>query len=77
MTTISNNIRGTIVSLFTIAVCTVGLPAISMAKSDLPVEQAVLTAAPLVPPPITRNYPAKVVVNLETIERVGRLSDGV
>ncbi|MFT5220222.1 MAG: nitrite reductase (NO-forming) [Gammaproteobacteria bacterium] len=53
------------------------LPAISSAATDLPVEKAVLTAAPMVPPPITRNYPAKVVINLETVEKVGRLSDGV
>ena len=48
-----------------------------MANDDLPIVQAVLTAAPQVPPPITRKSAAKVVVNLETIEKVGRLSDGV
>jgi nitrite reductase (NO-forming) len=47
------------------------------AATNLPEEQATLTTAPLVPPPITRDYPAKVVVNLETIEKVGRLADGV
>ena len=47
------------------------------AIENLPVENAILTAAPQVPPPITRDHPAKVVVHLETIERVGRLSDGV
>ncbi len=40
-------------------------------------EDAVLTSAPLVPPPIKRDHPTKVVVNLETREVVGRLADGV
>ena len=48
-----------------------------MAESKLPVENAVLTAAPQVPPPITRDHAVKMVVNLETIEKVGMLSDGV
>ncbi len=77
MTTIKKNIRGTIASGFTIAICTVVLPTISTANPELPVEQAILTAAPLVPPPITRDFPARVIVNLETIEKIGRLSDGV
>jgi nitrite reductase (NO-forming) len=50
------------------------LPAAVLA---LPVEQAILTAPPLVPPPIKRNYAARVVVNLEVREVVGRLADGV
>lgn len=40
-------------------------------------EVAVLTDAPEVPPPITRKYATKVVVNLETKEVVMRLADGV
>ena len=47
------------------------------AADELPVETAVLTHAPQVPPAITRDHPAKVVVNLDTIEVVGQLSDGV
>jgi nitrite reductase (NO-forming) len=43
----------------------------------LPVIQAVLTHAPNVPPPITRNYAAKVVINVETQEKVMRIADGV
>lgn len=45
--------------------------------ADLPVEKAVLTDAPLVPPPITRNHPALVQMDLEIIEKVGKLADGV
>ena len=40
-------------------------------------EEAVLTSAPNVPPPITRRHPTKVIVNLETQEVVSRLADGV
>lgn len=40
-------------------------------------ETAVLTTAPNVPPPIKRTKPATVVVNLETKEFVGTISDGV
>jgi len=39
--------------------------------------QAVLTSPPFVPPPIKRNYPAKVVVNLEVIEKEMPISEGV
>lgn len=40
-------------------------------------EVAVLTDAPLVPPPITRTAPTKVIVHLEVREVVQRLADGV
>jgi nitrite reductase (NO-forming) len=40
-------------------------------------EEAVLTAPPHVPPPITRNHPTKVIVKLEVHEVVRRLADGV
>jgi nitrite reductase (NO-forming) len=40
-------------------------------------ETAVLTAAPNVPPPITRRHATRVIVELETIEKVMRLADGV
>ena len=43
----------------------------------LPVEQAILTSPPHVPPPIKRTYSARVVVNLEVREIVGKLADGV
>lgn len=45
--------------------------------ADLPVEIAVLTEAPHVPPPIARKHAAKVIVNLEVREVVKRLADGV
>lgn len=40
-------------------------------------ERAVLTVAPNVPAPITRDYATKVIVELETIEKTMRLADGV
>ena len=40
-------------------------------------EEAVLTSAPQVPPPILRNHPTKVVVHLEVKEVVKTLSSGV
>lgn len=45
--------------------------------ASLPTEQAVLTAAPMVPAPITRDHPARVVVDLEVREIVKELADGV
>jgi len=40
-------------------------------------ENAVLTQAPLVPPPITRKFSTRVVVHLEVREVVKTLADGV
>jgi nitrite reductase (NO-forming) len=40
-------------------------------------EQATLTSAPLVPPPITRSHPTRVIVHLEVREVVRQLADGV
>ena len=47
------------------------------ARADLPVEKAILTDAPAVPPVITRTAPAKVVVELEVKEVVGEIAEGV
>ena len=58
----------------TAAVATPGGPSLA---ADLPVEFAVLTAPPNVPPPIGRRHPAKVIVNLEVREVTKRLADGV
>jgi nitrite reductase (NO-forming) len=40
-------------------------------------EQAVLTSPPHVPPPITRNHPTKLIVDLEVREQVMEIADGV
>ncbi|MFO7447331.1 MAG: copper-containing nitrite reductase [Ignavibacteriaceae bacterium] len=40
-------------------------------------EFARLTHAPFVPPAVARDYPTKVIVNLETTEEIKRLADGV
>ncbi|MBI3885420.1 MAG: nitrite reductase, copper-containing [Opitutae bacterium] len=47
------------------------------AAAAMPVEQAILTAPPFVPPPIKRKFAARVVVNLEVREVVQKLADGV
>lgn len=44
--------------------------------ANLPTEKAVLTAPPMVPPVITRKKPAKVVVELEVIEKTMKIADG-
>ncbi len=49
----------------------------TIVESNLPVIEAVLTHAPNVPPPITRDHAAKVIVNMETVEKVMRMADGV
>ncbi|WP_424276105.1 copper-containing nitrite reductase [Cricetibacter osteomyelitidis] len=43
----------------------------------LPVIEAELTVAPHVPAPITRNYPARVLVNLEVQEKIMPITEGV
>ena len=57
----------------------IGLATVALAAdSDISgVENAVLTQAPNVPPPITRNYSTKVIVNLEVREVTKNLADGV
>jgi nitrite reductase (NO-forming) len=45
--------------------------------ASLAVEKAILTAPPMVPPPITRKTPAKVIVDLEVQEFIGTMADGV
>ncbi|MCC6846963.1 MAG: nitrite reductase, copper-containing [Deltaproteobacteria bacterium] len=53
------------------------LATVAGAENTLPVEKAVLTSPPNVPPPIKRTTPAKVVVELEVVEHVGPIADGV
>ncbi len=40
-------------------------------------EVAILTDPPMVPPPIDRNHPTKVIVKLEVVEKVMKMADGV
>ena len=49
----------------------------NVAFAELPVEKAILTDAPHVPPPITRTTPAKVIAELEVVEVQSELADGV
>ncbi|WP_192822848.1 copper-containing nitrite reductase [Rufibacter sp. LB8] len=51
--------------------------AVQKGKNYMPQVDAILTSAPAVPRPITRKYPAKVVVRLEVTEVVKKLADGV
>ncbi len=46
-------------------------------RADLPIEYALLTAAPKVPDPIIRSTPAHVIVDIEVREVVRHLADGV
>lgn len=57
-----------------VGLLSVGAVAADAVKGE---EVAVLTDAPQVPPPITRKYATKVIVNLETKEVKMRLADGV
>lgn len=47
------------------------------APAELPVSKVTLTAPPLVPPPVDRTGPARVIVDLETTEEKGTLASGV
>jgi nitrite reductase (NO-forming) len=60
-----------------VAASSFSLPSLQAAASALPVEQAVVTHAPNVPPPITRKTEAHVVVNIEVKEVVKHMDDGV
>ena len=46
-------------------------------SSELPVVDAIMTHAPEVPPAIDRDYPAKVRVKMETVEKTMTMEDGV
>lgn len=58
-------------------ITTLSLTSTFAVAGDLPVERALTTFAPNVPPPITRSSQAKVQVELEVVEKVGKLADGV
>jgi nitrite reductase (NO-forming) len=51
--------------------------ALSAQATSLPVIDAVLTSPPMVPPPIQRDHAAKMVVKMETVEKVMEIADGV
>ena len=59
--------------LLLIAVTFIG----NLNAAKLPVEKAILTAPPMVPPQITRKHPAKVIIKMETVEKIGTITDGV
>ncbi|MCH7892770.1 MAG: hypothetical protein IH921_14845 [Gemmatimonadetes bacterium] len=76
---------GSVVSLVLIGLLAASKPAGVIDDAHIPVhdpgpvtgvETAVLTHPPMVPPPITRSYATRVVVELETVEAKGRLADG-
>src|SRR5690606_29361779 len=60
-----------------------GPPAVLIADAEVTLppirgeERAVLTQAPNVPPPITRDYATRVIVEMETVELVKELAPGV
>lgn len=60
-----------------LALILVSFVSVFLQAEQLPTENAVLTSPPLVPPALQRNYSAKVIVKLETQEKIGTLTDGV
>lgn len=69
-----NKLLISLFAIFTVIFSCVGNIAIS---KDLPRVEAITTFAPDVPPQIKRNYPAYVVVKMETVELTKELDDGV
>ncbi|MFO1476703.1 MAG: copper-containing nitrite reductase [Verrucomicrobiota bacterium] len=65
---------GLSLSLAAFKACGAALPPDTEVRGQ---ETAILVAPPNVPPPITRRYPTRVVVNLEVREVTRRLADGV
>jgi nitrite reductase (NO-forming) len=59
------------------AVAATAYAAPTFGQTPLPTERAVLTDAPAVPPPIKRKTPARVLVDLDVIEVVNEIADGV
>ena len=60
-----------------VAVAALATPALAVDSEISGVENAVLAQAPNVPPPITRKYSTKVIINLEVREVTKTLADGV
>lgn len=59
------------------SLCAAGDNSAATGSEIVGVENAILTDAPNVPPPITRQHATKVIVNLEVKEITKRLADGV
>lgn len=78
--TATNGCEGSVVVLALLAFFA-AMPWVLAAQQQLaaalPVEKAVLTDAPEVPPPITRKTPARVVVELGSYEVIAEIADGV
>lgn len=73
----SNNLKLLITSTILLSTF-VGLSSIpSKSMTELPNETAELTDPPNVPAPLIRKEPARVKVDLEVIEKIGKLSDNV
>lgn len=64
-------------ALTTLLAFFLALTSLGLLAAQLPVEEAVLTPPPLVPPAIKRDHPAKVIVRMETVEKVMPMTDGV
>lgn len=63
--------------VFALGVTWLAIPALGADPEIAGVENAVLAQAPNVPPPITRKYATKVIINLEVREVTKTLADGV
>ena len=90
MKTLSKSVIGLLAAASMVFSLSAVIPAAAAAKKPAPARmsgdfgppqgapiQAVLTSPPNVPPPIHRNYPAKVIVNLEVVEKEMPMSEGV
>ncbi|HYX36710.1 MAG TPA: copper-containing nitrite reductase [Oligoflexus sp.] len=75
MPTLSTHLRRSIWVLGALLLLTSTAPYVH--ADELSTEEAKLTFAPEVPPPLQRRTPAKVIVHLEAKEVVSRLADGV
>jgi nitrite reductase (NO-forming) len=80
-------VAGALLATVSMAACNRSASAAEPGRAQVPIrvandqivgqEVATLTAAPNVPPPITRDYATKVIVNLDVIEKTMQLADSV
>lgn len=73
----SRVLLGMLAATLSVTAATTFTAAPTLGAPQLPVEKAILTDAPNVPPPIKRKTPARVVADLEVIEIINELADGV